>query len=62
MENVPCDLLEYENIGKFTGKRLKNITFVTANTWKMPWGHFYFPFGSLLGQYFQKSGSLFGSL
>ena len=62
MENFTCDLLEYANRGKCTGKGFQYSTLATKKTWKRPQGHYFLPYGSLLGQYFQKIGSLFGSL
>ena len=62
MENFTCDLLDYANRSKCTGKRFDYITLATKKDMKKVRGHYFLPYGSLLGQYFQKSGSLFGSL
>ena len=62
MEKFTCDLIEYEKGGKCIGKWFQRIIFETKITWIKPGGHYFLPYGSLLGQYFQKIGSLFGSL
>ena len=62
MEKFVFDVFEYENRGKCTGKRFQYITLATKNTRKSPRGHYFLPYGSLLGQFFQRIGSLFGSL
>ena len=52
MENFNCDLLEYNNRGKWTDKRFTIITFAIIKTWKRLRGHYFLPYGLLLGQYF----------
>ena len=56
MKHFTCDLLDYENIGENTGKRFEMLLSYIYEK-----DHELIIF-LLLGQYFRKSGSLFGSL